>query len=261
MLAPLTAEGMAAYQGVMVAHADGVTFDAIVADTGAADFITSDNTLTLEGLVEYHGSGDLSFDVYLTGGEFGATPTLVGTIALNGLPGQGGEVEHAFFPWSLPLGLNGSDVLENGTYTVTFVEAGGDPEDAGDVFPTVNTQFTVQPNDPPAGTDNTVITNEDTAYTFTAADFGFTDPNDNPANVLAAVQDHHAAGEPVRSPTTAWRSTPATSSRSPTSTAACWCSRRRRTPTATAYASFTFQVQDDGGTANGGVDLDLSPTR
>ena len=26
----------------------------------------------------------------------------------------------------------------------------------------------------------------------------------------------------------------------------------------TAYASFTFQVQDDGGTANGGVDLDQS---
>ena len=26
-----------------------------------------------------------------------------------------------------------------------------------------------------------------------------------------------------------------------------------------AYATFTFQVQDDGGTANGGVDLDQSP--
>ena len=26
----------------------------------------------------------------------------------------------------------------------------------------------------------------------------------------------------------------------------------------TAYASFTFQVRDDGGTANGGVDLDQS---
>ena len=26
-----------------------------------------------------------------------------------------------------------------------------------------------------------------------------------------------------------------------------------------SYASFTFQVQDDGGTANGGVDLDPSP--
>jgi hypothetical protein len=25
------------------------------------------------------------------------------------------------------------------------------------------------------------------------------------------------------------------------------------------YANFTFQVQDDGGTANGGIDLDLTP--
>ena len=31
-------------------------------------------------------------------------------------------------------------------------------------------------NDAPVGTNNTVTTLEDTAYTFTAADFGFTDP-------------------------------------------------------------------------------------
>ena len=43
-------------------------------------------------------------------------------------------------------------------------------------------------NDAPAGTDNTVTTNEDTAYTFAAADFGFSDPNDSPANALAAVK-------------------------------------------------------------------------
>ena len=36
-------------------------------------------------------------------------------------------------------------------------------------------------NDAPAGTDETVTTNEDTDYTFTTADFGFTDPNDTPA--------------------------------------------------------------------------------
>ena len=30
-------------------------------------------------------------------------------------------------------------------------------------------------------------------------------------------------------------------------------------PTATGYATFTFQVQDNGGTANGGVDLDQTP--
>ena len=43
-------------------------------------------------------------------------------------------------------------------------------------------------NDAPAGADNTVTTNEDTAYTFAAADFGFTDPNDSPANALPAVK-------------------------------------------------------------------------
>ena len=42
-------------------------------------------------------------------------------------------------------------------------------------------------NDAPAGTDNTVATPEDIQYTFTAADFGFTDPNDSPANVLQSV--------------------------------------------------------------------------
>ena len=43
-------------------------------------------------------------------------------------------------------------------------------------------------NDAPAGTNNTVTTLEDTAYTFTAADFGFSDPNDAPANSLLAVK-------------------------------------------------------------------------
>jgi hypothetical protein len=43
-------------------------------------------------------------------------------------------------------------------------------------------------NDPPSGTDNTVTTAEDTAYTFTAADFGFTDPIDTPPHTLLAVK-------------------------------------------------------------------------
>ena len=42
-------------------------------------------------------------------------------------------------------------------------------------------------NDAPAGADNTVTTLEDTAYTFTAADFGFSDASDSPANTLLAV--------------------------------------------------------------------------
>ena len=43
-------------------------------------------------------------------------------------------------------------------------------------------------NDAPVGTSKTVTTLEDTAYTFTVADFGFSDPNDNPANSLLAVK-------------------------------------------------------------------------
>ena len=34
----------------------------------------------------------------------------------------------------------------------------------------------------------TVTTNEDTTYTFTAADFGFSDPNDTPGQRAAAVK-------------------------------------------------------------------------
>ena len=49
-------------------------------------------------------------------------------------------------------------------------------------------------NDAPAGTNKTVTTLEDTAYTFAAADFGFSDPNDSPANTLPAVKITHAAG-------------------------------------------------------------------
>jgi len=43
-------------------------------------------------------------------------------------------------------------------------------------------------NDAPAGTDKAITFNEDTSYTFAAGDFGFTDPNDSPANVLYAVK-------------------------------------------------------------------------
>ena len=42
-------------------------------------------------------------------------------------------------------------------------------------------------NDAPAGADKTVTTLEDTDYTFTTGDFGFTDPNDTPANNLLAL--------------------------------------------------------------------------
>ena len=110
-------------------------------------------------------------------------------------------------------------------------------------------------NDAPAGTDNTVTTLEDTAYTFAAADFGFSDAADSPANALAAVKITTLPGAGSL-----------TDNGVAVNAGAVHHGSRHRggklvfTPAANAngagYASFTFQVQDDGGTANGGVDLD-----
>jgi VCBS repeat-containing protein len=113
-------------------------------------------------------------------------------------------------------------------------------------------------NDAPHGADKTVTTLEDTLYTFSAADFGFTDPNDSPANSLLAVKittlptagkltydgANVVAGQFI-------------------SVADLNMGKLVFTPAAdangNAYATFTFQVQDDGGTANGGVDMDAAP--
>ena len=88
----------------------------------------------------------------------------------------------------------------NGTgyasFTFQVQDDGGTANGGVDPRPVPNT-ITVNVtsvNDAPAGTDNTVTTLEDTAYVFTAADFGFTDPNDSPANSLRGGQDHHPAG-------------------------------------------------------------------
>src|SRR5436309_10304666 len=59
-----------------------------------------------------------------------------------------------------------------------------------DLDPTPNT-ITVNVrsvNDAPSGADKTVAINEDSSYTFAAADFGFSDSNDSPANNLLAVK-------------------------------------------------------------------------
>ena len=113
-------------------------------------------------------------------------------------------------------------------------------------------------NDAPSGSTNTVTTSEDTAYTFTAADFGFSDPNDVPPNSLLAVRiaTLPAAGSLTLNGV-------AVTTGQTISAVDISNSLLRFTPAAdangTGYASFTCQVQDSGGTANGGVDLDPTP--
>ena len=113
-------------------------------------------------------------------------------------------------------------------------------------------------NDAPAGTDRTIASAANAAYTFAASDFGFTDPNDSPANALLSVKitTLPAAG-------TLTDNGVAVSAGQFVPAADIAGSKLVFTPAPNAsgnnYGNFTFQVQDNGGTANGGVDLDQSP--
>jgi hypothetical protein len=113
-------------------------------------------------------------------------------------------------------------------------------------------------NDEPAGTDNTVTTLIDTPYTFTPSDFGFSDPQDLPANNFLAVK---ISTLPTKGTLTN-SGTPVNSGDS-ISVTDLTAGTLQFIPEANTkglnYSNFTFQVQDDGGTANGGIDLDLTP--
>src|SRR5215210_1978937 len=146
------------------------------------------------------------------------------------------------------------------TFTFQVRDNGGTANGGVDLDASANT-LTINVtaiNDAPAGTNGTVSTFEETQYTFTAADFGFTDPNDSPANTLASVviTTLPAAGSLTLSGSPFAAGTEI-------SLANITAGNLKFTPAAngfgTPYTSFTFQVRDNGGTANGGVDLDASP--
>lgn len=113
------------------------------------------------------------------------------------------------------------------------------------------------PNNPPAGTDKTVTMAENGSYAFTTADFGFDDPDDDPADALMAVKIATLPGAGSLTND----ATPVAANDSITA-ADITAGKLVFTPAAggsgSPYTSFTFQVQDDGGTDNGGVDLDQS---
>jgi len=137
---------------------------------------------------------------------------------------------------------------------------GGTSNGGSDLDATPNTlTFAVSNiNDAPAGTDKTAATLEDTAYALKAADFGFTDPNDSPANSLLAVK---IASLPALG--TLKLNGAAVAAGQFVSAADIGANKLVFTPAAnangSAYASLGFQVQDDGGTSNGGVNLDATP--
>ncbi|RZL01887.1 MAG: DUF4347 domain-containing protein, partial [Rubrivivax sp.] len=186
-----------------------------------------------------------------------------GSLTLNGVAVTAGQVISAvdiasgLLKFTPAANANGA-----GHASFTFqVQDNGGTANGGvdlDVTPRTMTVDVTAVNDAPVGTNKTVTTNEDTAYTFTAADFGFTDPNDAPANTLLGVKitTLPASGSLTLNGV-------AVTAGQVISAANIASGLLKFTPAAnasgTGYTSFTFQVQDNGGTANGGVDLDVTP--
>ncbi len=150
----------------------------------------ADNTVTTNEDTAYtFGSSDFGFTDPDTGDALQAVriDTLSldpdATLQLNGIDVTAGQVIAAADIANLVFlpGLN-----ENGSNYSSFTFSVQD--DSGSFSASPNTfTFDVTPvNDPPSGADNTVTTNEDTAYTFSGADFGFTDPDSGDA--IAAVR-------------------------------------------------------------------------
>ena len=113
------------------------------------------------------------------------------------------------------------------------------------------------PNEP-SGADNTLTIAEDNGRTLVAADFGFTDTVDSVANHLAAVK---ITTLPAHGSLTL--NTVAVTAGDEISIADINANKLLFTPAANAsgngYASFTFQVKDDGNLVHGGINLDQTP--
>jgi trimeric autotransporter adhesin len=186
-----------------------------------------------------------------------------GTLTNNGVAVNTGDfvtkadIDAGLLKFAPAANANGTGYA---SFTFQVQDDGGTSNGGIDLDQTPNTMTVnvTTVNDAPSGTGNTVTTNEDTAYTFTAADFGFSDTGDSPANGFQAVV---ITTLPTVG-TLTWKGATFAAGNY------IWhtdidAGFLKFTPAANAngagYASFTFQVQDDGGTANGGVNTDQTP--
>src|SRR5207247_1235992 len=134
------------------------------------------------------------------------------------------------------------------SFTFQVQDGGGTANGGVDLDPVARTMTVnvTSVNDAPVGTDTTVTTLEETAFTFSTAHFGFTDPGDGGANSLSAVRitTLPTAGLLALSGV-------AVTAGHPFSALIRASGNLKFTPVANAngagYASFTFQVQDSGG--------------
>ncbi|GJE69432.1 hypothetical protein CHKEEEPN_0960 [Methylorubrum podarium] len=150
--------------------------------------------------------------------------------------------------------LNGSDTPDTAARTVSLTLNDGSLASV----PVTTQVIPVPVNDAPTGTDKTITLRADAGVTITADDFGFTDPKDGPANGLKAV-----VIDTLPTSGSLTLDGVAVSAGQSIAAADLAAGKLRFLPqaggTGGGQTGLTFQVQDDGGTANGGIDLDPTP--
>ena len=108
-------------------------------------------------------------------------------------------------------------------------------------------------NDAPSATSSTLTINEDTARTLLAADFGFSDPQEGNSLSAVLINSLPSAGSLSLNGVAV-----NTGAEIAASSLVAGSAGLVFTPAANAngnaYASFSFQLRDNGGTSNGGVD-------
>ena len=143
--------------------------------------------------------------------------------------------------------------------TVNDATVGGDPDAISATF-TVNVTDVPEAaiNHAPSGADGIALAFEDTTYVFSGSEFGFSDSGDSPPNQFLAVKISSVllAGSFLLNGNVVSAGTFISASEIAAGHLTFAASQNEN---GGSYASLTFQVQDDGGTAGGGVDLDPTP--
>jgi hypothetical protein len=241
-------------------------------NTLPASYATNEDTaLKLSGLsVADVDAGAGTISVTLTAGSGVLTATTAGSVTVSGsgtssivLSGTLGNINTylatvANQPTYTPVAnANGSVALTMLTSDNGNTGTGGALTDSD----TININITAV-NDAPSGADFTRTAPKNGTYTFTAADFGFTDTSDSPPNALAAVKI--TAMNSLPSGATFKDNGVVVTLGQLVSVADINAGLLVFTPKGgdhgvNGYWSFTFQAKDNGGTANGGIDLDQTP--
>ncbi|HTU10131.1 MAG TPA: Ig-like domain-containing protein [Allosphingosinicella sp.] len=246
--------GNATLADVDSANFDGGTLTVAITAGGvpAQDglFVDQTGTVTLVGNTVLVGGTQIGT---FTGGGFGNT-SLVFTLDPDATPAAVQALARA-----IQYNNNAGDNPTGGARTITWTLVDGDGTANGgvDTLTVTSSVNVLAVNDEPAGADNTVTILEDGSHTFALIDFGFTDTAEGNAFTGVVLTTLPAAGNLLLNGVAITVAGTVVSASDITGGFLTY--EPAPNGNGTGYASFTFQVRDDGGVANGGQDTDQTP--